>query len=68
MNTRRNVGQRIRGEASGNNHVPPLAPAEGLVLPVNPTGFTDVEVRLSLDKMEHAITMQAHAMTAEVKR
>ena len=51
MNTRRNVGQRRKGAAAGNNHVPPHASAEGVVMLVNPDGLTDAEVRASLALM-----------------
>ena len=37
-------------------------------MPVNPARLIDVVVRASLDQMEQAITMQAHAMTAQVNR
>ena len=56
----------VRGEAVGNNLVPPQAPAEGVDMPVNSAGLTDAEVRASLAQMAQAITMQAQAMIAQV--
>ena len=43
MNTRRTIGQR-----RGDNQVPSQAPAEGVVMPVNPAGLTDAEVQAYL--------------------
>ena len=68
MNIRRNIVQRRRGAAAGNNQVPPQAPAEGVAMPVNPAGLTDAEVRASLSQMVQAIALQAQAMTAQVNR
>ncbi|XP_069155767.1 uncharacterized protein [Solanum lycopersicum] len=56
MNTRRNGGQSRGGAVAGGNQVTPQAPAEGVSMPVNPTGLTDVEVRTSLTQMAQAIT------------
>ena len=68
MNTWRAKGQRRGGVAARGNQNPPKAPAEGVDMPINPTGLTDAEVRASLAHMAHAITMQAQAMTAQVNR
>ena len=43
MNTRRTIGHRRGVATAGNNKVPPQAPAEGVAMPVNPAGLTDVE-------------------------
>ena len=51
MNTRRNVGQRRKGAAAGNNEVPPHASTEGVLMHVNPGGLTDAEVRASMALM-----------------
>ena len=48
MITRRNVGQRRRGEVDGNNQVPPKALAKGVDMPVNPAGLNYAEVQASL--------------------
>ena len=48
MNTMRAIGQMRGVEVAGDNHVAPPAPAEGVVMPVNPAGLTYVEVRASL--------------------
>ena len=66
MNTRRTIGLRRGGGAVEGNQVPPQAPAEGVAMPVSPSGLTDAEVRSSLAQMAQAITMQAQAMTAQV--
>ena len=59
----------MRGVAAvGDNQGPSRAPAEGLVMPVNPAGLTAVEVRSSLSQMAQAITMQAQEMTVQVYR
>ena len=50
------------------NQNPPQAPTEGVSMPVYPTGLTNVEVRACLAQMARAITMQDHAMTAQVNR
>ena len=44
MNFRRTIGQRRGGSAAEDNHVPPQAPVERVVVSVNPTGLTDAEV------------------------
>ncbi|XP_069144095.1 uncharacterized protein [Solanum lycopersicum] len=56
------------GASARGNRNPPQAPAEGVAMPVNPTGLTNAEVRPSLAQMAQAITMQAQAMTAQVNR
>ena len=60
----RTIGQWRGGAASGDNNVPPQAPAEGLAMPVNPAILTDADVWSCLAQMAHAITIQAHAMTS----
>ncbi|XP_027772717.1 uncharacterized protein LOC107018809 [Solanum pennellii] len=68
MNNWRTKGLRRGGVAARGNQNPPQAPAEGVAIPVNPAGLIDAEVRASLAQMAQAITMQAHAMTAQVNR
>ncbi|XP_015087001.1 uncharacterized protein LOC107030123 [Solanum pennellii] len=68
MNTRRNVGQMRRGATAGDNQLAPQAPAEGVAMPINPSGLTYAEVRAYLAQMEQAITIQAQAMTDQVNR
>ena len=48
MNTRRTIGQTRERAAAGENQVPSQAPVEGVPMPVNLAGLTDVEVRASL--------------------
>ena len=52
MNTRRNAGGVIEGAAAGVNQVPPQAPGAGIEMPIDPTGFTDGEVRTTLVHMD----------------
>ena len=68
MNTWRTKGPSRGGAAATGNQNPFQAPAEGLVMPVNPARLTDVEVRASLDQIAQAITMGAQYMTALVNR
>ena len=68
MNTWKTNGLRRGGAATRGNQNPPQAPDEGVPMPVNRVGLTDVEVRASLAQMAQAITMQAQAMTAQVNR
>ena len=56
MNSRRNAKGEIGGAAAGVNQVPPQAPGAGIEMPVDPTGFTDGEVRTTLVNMSQAIT------------
>ncbi|XP_027768271.1 uncharacterized protein LOC114074457 [Solanum pennellii] len=53
MNTWRTKGLRTGAAAARGNQNPPQAPAEGVVMPVNPAGLTDAE---------------AQAMTTQVNR
>ena len=68
MNTRRTIGHTKGGEATGDNKVPPEAPAEGVAMQVKPTELTDVEVRASPAWMEQAMNMQAQSITDQVIR
>ena len=68
MDTWRTKGLRTGAAATRGNQNPPQAPDEGVPMPVNPAGLTDVEVRASLAQMAQAITMQAQAMTTQVNR
>ena len=68
MNTRRTIGQMRGGADAGGNQVPPQAPTEGVAMPVNQAGLSDVEVRASLVQMAQATTMQAQAMISQVNR
>ena len=54
--------------ATGDKKVSPQAPAQGVLMPVYLAGLTDVEVRASLAKMTHAITMQAQDIIIQVNR
>ena len=68
MNTRIANGQRRGRAAPADNQNPPQAPAEEVAMPVNLVELTDAEVRASPAQIEHAITMQAQAMTSQVNR
>ena len=57
MMTSRFIGPRRGVAAVGDNQVPPQSLAEGVAIPVNPTGLTNVEVRASLAQMAQAITI-----------
>ena len=59
----------MRGVAAAwDNQVPPQAQAEAVVMPVNPAGLNNVEVRESLSQIAQAITMQAQDITVQVNR
>ena len=62
MNTRRKVGNEIGEATTGVIQVSPQAPAAGIEIPVNPTGFTDGEVRKTLVQMAQASTLQAQTI------
>ncbi|TMW94542.1 hypothetical protein EJD97_010118 [Solanum chilense] len=51
-----------------HNQGPPQAPTEREVMPVNPVGLTDANVRASLAQMAQDITMQSQAMISQGPR
>ena len=63
MNTRRNAGGDIVGEAPAVTQEPPQAPRAGREMSVNPTGLTDGEVKTLFVQMAQSITLQAKTMT-----
>ena len=67
-NSCRTNGLRTGAAAVRGNQNPSQALAEGVAMPVNPAGLTNVEVRASLDQMAQDITMQAQAMTTQLNR
>ena len=56
-----------RSSSYWDNQVPPEIPAKGVVMPFNPAGLTDAEVRASLAQMAQAITMQAQDITMQAQ-
>ncbi|TMW97757.1 hypothetical protein EJD97_005031 [Solanum chilense] len=68
MNTRRNTGEEVGGEAAALNQEPPQAPGAGREMSVDPTGLTDGEVKTLFVQMAQAITLQAKTMTNQAEQ
>ncbi|TMW92618.1 hypothetical protein EJD97_012786, partial [Solanum chilense] len=60
--------RRVGEVAAWGNQAPPQAPTVGVQVPFNPATLTDGEVRATLVQMAQAITVQAHAITAQATR
>ncbi|TMX03716.1 hypothetical protein EJD97_014691 [Solanum chilense] len=68
MNTRRNAARKVEEVAAEGNQAPPQAPDVAEQVPVNPYGLIDGEVKNVLLQIDHAITTQAQAITAQATR